>query len=104
MIASHLRSTWSLHIYGSIVPNVHTIHASISICNSCLHGHPPSPDEINAWLTTDLESHKHISMAMINNAFNSGEEVSVCLEGAIIGLTCVSSPEHQIHLSKVHQI
>jgi hypothetical protein len=83
---------------------VHTIHARISICNLHLHGHPPSLDEINAWLTTDLGSHKHILMAMINNAFNSGEEVSVCLEGAIVGLTHASSPEHQICLSKVHRI
>jgi hypothetical protein len=104
MIASHLCSAWSLRVYGSIVPNVHTIHARISICNSRPHGHPPSLNEINAWLTTDLGSHKHILMAMINNAFNSGEEVSVCLEGAIVGLTCVLSLEHQIHLSKVHRI
>jgi len=90
------RSAWSLRIFSSIMPDVHTVHARISICNSCLHGHLPSPDEINAWLTTNLGSHKCISKAMIDNAFNSGEEVSVCLEGAIIGLTCTSSPEHQI--------
>jgi len=62
------------------VPDVRTIHARISIHNSRPHGHLPSPDEINAWLTTDLGSHKPILMAMINNAFNSGEEVSVCLK------------------------
>jgi len=41
---------------------------------------------------------------MINNAFSSGKEVSVCLEGAIVGLTRASSPEHRIRLSKVHQL
>jgi hypothetical protein len=98
------RSAWSLRVYSSIVPDVRTVHARISIRNSRPHGHLPSPDEINAWLTTDLGTHKRISMAMVNNAFNSGEEVSVCLEGAIVGLTRASSPEHQIRLSKVHRI
>jgi hypothetical protein len=93
-----------LRVFGSIVPDVRTVRARISIRDSRPHGHPPSPDEINAWLTTDSGSHKRISKAMINNAFNSGEEVSVCPEGAIVGLTRASSPEHQIRLSKVHWI
>jgi len=98
-------SAWSLRVYSSIVPNVRTVHARISIRNSRPpHGHPPSPDEINAWLATDLGSHKRISMAMINNAFSSGEEVSVCLEGAIVRLTRALSPEHRIRLSKVHRL
>jgi hypothetical protein len=44
--------------------------------------------------STNSRGHKRISKAMIDNAFDSGEEVGVCLEGAIVGLTHASSPAH----------
>ena len=92
------RSAWSLRVFGS---EVRTVHVRISICNAHPQGHPPSPDEIDAWVKTNSGSHKRISMAMINNAFNSGEEVGVCLEGAIVGLIRASSPEHEVWPSEV---
>jgi hypothetical protein len=79
------RSAWSLRILSSTVPDVRTVHARIAIRNAHPHGHLPSPDEINAWLNADSRSHKRISKPMIDDAFDSGEEVGVCLEGAIVG-------------------
>ena len=64
-------SAWSLHIYGSIVPNVHTIHVRISIHNSHPHGHLPSLDEINApgwqpiWEATSVSQRPWLTMHSI---------------------------------------